>query len=138
MALFKEAVEKKIDNLKVRLTRLIKFTIGEAKELIQYCIQLTDSICYNQAISLMERHYDNPYIIVSAYRKEIKKWPLIKPGDSGALKKFYSFLIKCQNITADITWNALNTLDTLCSLLVKVPGNISEDIKRGMQKLQIL
>ena len=31
-------------------------------------------------------------------------------------------MIKCQSITADITWNALNTLDTLCSLLAKLRG----------------
>ena len=35
MTLFKEAVEKKVDDPKGRLTRLIKFTSGEAKELIR-------------------------------------------------------------------------------------------------------
>ena len=33
LALFKKAVERKIDEPKGRLTRLIKFTKGEAKEL---------------------------------------------------------------------------------------------------------
>ena len=74
----------------------------------------------------MERHSGNPLKIVAAYRREIKKWPLIKPGDSAALKKFYRLLIKCQSITADITWNALNTPDTLCSLLAKLPGNMKD------------
>ena len=120
MALFKEAVEKKVDDRKGRITRLIKFTSGQAKELIHHLIG------DNQAISLMERRYGNPHIIVAAYRREIRKWPLIKPGDSAALKKFYSFLIKCQSITADITWNALNTSDTLCSLLAKLPRNMKD------------
>ena len=44
MALFKEAVERKIDDPKGRLTRLTKFTSGEAKELTQHCIQLPDLI----------------------------------------------------------------------------------------------
>ena len=78
----------------------------------------------------MERRYGNPNTIFAAYRREIKKWPLIKPGDSAALKKFYSFLIKCQSITADITWNALNTPDTLCSLLAKLPGNMKDRYNR--------
>ena len=130
MALFKEAVERKIDDLKGQLTRLIKFRSGEAKELIQHCIRLPDLIGYKQAISLMERRYGNPYTVVAAYRKEIKISPLIKPGDSTALKKFYSFLIKCQNITADITWNALNIPDTLCSLLAKLPGNMKDKWNR--------
>ena len=46
MALFKEAVERKIDDPKGRLTRLTKFTSGEAKELTQHCIQLPDLIGY--------------------------------------------------------------------------------------------
>ena len=71
----------------------------------------------------MERRYGNPHTIVAAYKRKIKKWPLIKPGDSAALKKFCSFLIKCQSITAYITWNALNTPDALCSLLAKLSGN---------------
>ena len=73
MALFKEAVEKKVDDPKGWLTRLIKFKSGEAKELVQHCIQLPDLIGYKQAISLMERHYGNPHIILAAYRREIKK-----------------------------------------------------------------
>ena len=148
MELFKEAVEKKVDDPKGRLTRLIRFTSGEAKELIQPCIQLPYLVRYKQTISLMERHSGNPLKIVAAYRREIKKWPLIKPGDSAALKKLYRLLIKCQSITADITWNVLNTPDTLCSLIAKLLGicradgidwhTISEDINRGMQNLQIL
>ena len=98
MALFKEAVKKKIDDLNGRLTRLIKLTSGKAKELIQHCTQLLDLIGYKQVISLMERYYGNPHTNVVAYRR------------------LYSFLIKCQSITDDITWNPLNTPDTLCSL----------------------
>ena len=73
MALFKKPVEKKIDDPKGRLTRLIKFSSGEAKKLIQHCIQLPDLTGYKQAISLMERHYGNPHTIVAAYRREFKK-----------------------------------------------------------------
>ena len=69
--------------------------------------------------------------------REIKKWPLIKHGDSAALKKLYSFLIKCQSITADITWNALNTPDTLCSLLAKLPGNMKDRWNRLAYNLRI-
>ena len=126
MALFKEPVEKKIDDPKGRLTRLIKFTSGEAKKLIQHCIQLPDLTGYKQAISLMERRYGNPHTIVAAYRMEFKKWPFITLGDSAALKRFYSFLIKCHSITADITWNALHIPDTLCSLPAKLPGNMKD------------
>ena len=40
VALFKEVVESKIDDLRGRLPRLIKYTTGDAKELIKHCIEL--------------------------------------------------------------------------------------------------
>ena len=73
MALFEEAVERKIDDSKGQLTRLIKFTRGEAKELIQHCIQLPDSVGCKQAISLMERCYGNQHTIVVAYRSRAQQ-----------------------------------------------------------------
>ena len=36
---FEEVVEKKIDDPQGRLTRLIKYTDGEPKEMIKHCIQ---------------------------------------------------------------------------------------------------
>ena len=40
MALFKEVVEKKIDEPRGRLTRLIKYTTGEARDLIKHCMSI--------------------------------------------------------------------------------------------------
>ena len=74
MVLFKKAIEKKIDDPKGRLTSLIKFRRGEAKELIQPCIQLLNSNGCKKVISLIERSYGNPHIIIAACRREIKKW----------------------------------------------------------------
>ena len=40
MEIFKEVVEKRIEDPRGRLTRLIKCTSGEAKDLIRHCIQV--------------------------------------------------------------------------------------------------
>ena len=66
MALFKEAVERKIDDLRGRLR-------GEAKKLTQHCIQLPNSIGYKQAVFFMERCYGSLHAIVAACRREIMK-----------------------------------------------------------------
>ena len=39
MEIFKEVVEKRREDPRGRLTRLIKYTTGEAKDLIKHCIQ---------------------------------------------------------------------------------------------------
>ena len=50
---FKEVVERKIKDPVGRLTRLIKFTDGEAKDLIKHYIHLTPDIGYHTAIMLL-------------------------------------------------------------------------------------
>ena len=57
MALFTEVVETKIEEPRGRLTRLIKFTIREARELIKCCIWLPHNRGYQHARALLERTY---------------------------------------------------------------------------------
>ena len=67
-ALFVEVVETKIEEPRGRLTRLIKFTTGEARELIKHCIQLPHNRGYQHARALLERTYGNPHKILSSYQ----------------------------------------------------------------------
>ena len=46
MFLFEEVVESKIEDPRGKLTCLIKFTRGEAKELVKHCIQRNSSKKY--------------------------------------------------------------------------------------------
>ena len=55
MALFSEVVEAKIDAPRGRLTRLIKYTVGEPKELMKHCIQLPHNRGYQTAVTLLEK-----------------------------------------------------------------------------------
>ena len=97
MATFKEVVENKVEDPMGRLTRLIKFTSGEPKDLIKHCIQEETDICYEQAKALLDQQYGNPHRIASAYVKELRRWPCLKSGDSASFCKFYRFLLKCKN-----------------------------------------
>ena len=59
-------VEKKIENPRGRLVRLIRYTDGEPKEMIKHCIQQPVSVDYKDARSLLEEKYGNPHYIVAA------------------------------------------------------------------------
>ena len=96
MCTFKEVVENKIDDSLGRLTRLIKYTTGEAKELIKHCIQEDPDAGYTHAKRLLKEQYGNPHRIASAYVKELRTWPILKDGNSFAFRKLHRFLIKCQ------------------------------------------
>ena len=113
MALFAEVVETKIEEPRGRLTRLIKFTTGEARELIKHCIQLPHNRGYQHARALLERTYGNPHKILSSYQKEIKEWSSLRFGNAKGFCKFYNFLLKCENALESQDWNALDS-DTVC------------------------
>ena len=97
MEVFKEVVEKKIENPRGRLTRLIKYTAGEAKDLIKHCIQQPSAEGYDNAMELLESRYGDPLKILASYQREIKKWPSIRAGDATAFRQFHNFILKCES-----------------------------------------
>ena len=60
MEIFKEIVEKKIEDPRGRLTRLIKYATGEAKDLIKHCVQPPLSAGYKNALELLRIRYGDP------------------------------------------------------------------------------
>ena len=118
------------------MTRFIKYTDGEPKEIIKHCIQQPANIGYKNARSLLEQKYGNPCSIIAAYRKEIKAWPQLKPADGAAFQKLHNFLIKCESATYGQTWNALDTPEMMCLVLSKLPGHIRERWNRSVMSIR--
>ncbi|XP_066913533.1 uncharacterized protein [Clytia hemisphaerica] len=116
---FEELVEKRISDSEGRLARLMNFTEGEANDLIQCCLYLSDG--YNHAKSLLKKKYGDPHRIMTFFKKELDRWEAIKPGDSSAFGKFYSFLLKCGSVIENKLWNSFDTADNLCIITSKLP-----------------
>ena len=70
-SMFKEVVDRKIKDQVGRLTRLIKFFDGEAKDLIKHDIDLTPDIGYDTAITLLNKRYGNPHLLLASYRRKL-------------------------------------------------------------------
>ena len=130
MAVFKEVVEKKVTDSRGRLTRLIKFTKGKAKEIAKNCIQLPAKVGYKTAKCLLNERFGDTHRITAAYCKDIKQWPQIKAANADAYRKFQNFLVKCENIDHLPNWNVLNTPDIICMLLSKLPGSARDKWSR--------
>ena len=61
--IFKAMVERKVKEPVGRLTRLIKSTDGEGKDLIKHCMHLTPDIGYDKAIALLKDRYGNSHLL---------------------------------------------------------------------------
>ena len=141
MTLFHEVVEKRIDDPRGRLARLLKYTNVNAREMIKHCVQEPPTMGYQHAKKILVEKYGNSYHVMVEYRKEIKAWPIIRSGDVEGYQRFYNFLRKRESITQSAQWNQLNTPDVICMLLAKLPGHIREkwtrrvlSIRRGQMR----
>ena len=74
MILFHELVGRHIDDPRGRLSQMIRYTKGNAKDMIQHCVQQPPSISGENAKKILEQKYGNPYNIMSVYSKEVKAW----------------------------------------------------------------
>ena len=111
MTLFREVVESKTEDPHGRLICLIKYTTGEAKELIKFCIEQPPNKGYENAINLLYKRCGDQHTILVAYKKEVKAWPQIKVGDEAGFHMFYNFLLKLQSIVGGgngVQWNHMS------------------------------
>ena len=131
MAVFDEDIEKKIEDPLGKFKYLIKYTTREVKETLQTnCKELPPKEGYETAKQMIHKSYGDPHRVIEACRKEMKRWPHIKPGDAEAYRKFHKFLHKCDNIIQMQTWNALDTHKIMCMLLPKLPGGTRDKWSR--------
>ena len=75
MPVFREAVKKKIEDPRGRLTQLIKCTAGEVKNLIKNYIQFPAKDGYEAAKNQLYQLCGDPLRVIAAYQSEIKHWP---------------------------------------------------------------
>ena len=134
VSMLNQVVEKKVSDQTGRLTRLLKLTGGKAKELIKHCIHLPPETGYETAVRQLNNRYGNPYYLLASYRKEIKA--SAKPGDASSFRKFYSFVSKCETFSKNTAWNALETPETLCILVSKLPGSLRDRWNRKVQTVR--
>ena len=128
MSMFKESVEKKIEDPRGRLTRLIQYTRGEVKDLIINFINDRPDYGYNNAMAVLHRQYGNPHTLLASYRREVRQMAPLKAGDATAFKKLFNFLIKCQTIEVDGRYNPLDTPEIICMVLSKLLVHLQDII----------
>ena len=128
MSMFQESVEEKIDDPTGRLTRLIKYTRTESRELVKHFI---NDCCYKNAVAFLQKKYGNPHTMLSSNRKEIELVQPLKPGDAAAYRKLFNFLIKCQAMRVGSKYNLLDTPEMICMILEKPPLHLQDRWNRN-------
>ena len=50
----------------------------------------------------------------------------MKFRDPKSFRKFYNFLLKCESVSENQDWSALDTPEMLCMLISKLPGGLRD------------
>ena len=129
-ASFRDAVESRIRDQQGLLTRLIKYTAGEPKELIKGFVYSDSSQFFDEAIELLEKEYGNTNRVSSAYLKELRQWPVIKYGDAKAYNSFFHFFKKCEVLKMQGQLASLDSVETIRSVVCKFPPQVQESWNR--------
>ena len=119
-SLFRETVEKKIDDPEGRLTRLIKNTCWEAREMVKNFIHDRPDVGYTNVLNLLKKQHEDPHRLLVSHRREIEQMSKIKPADAMTFRSLFNFLIKCQTMKYGTTKNPLESPDVIFMIPSKV------------------
>ena len=133
---FKEMVENKVKDQRGRLTRLLQYTSGDAKDLIKGCVHESSDRCFLRAMELLNKEYGDPHATTCAYLNELRSWPPIRSNDAKAYKGFYRFLLKCQSFKNEERLTELDSTDMIRTMLSRFATPVQEAWNKAACKIR--
>jgi len=102
MATFEEVVGKVDCDAKTKLTRLLQYTKGDAKEAIRTCILLDGEEGYKQAKDILKKRFGNDYIVTERIVHDVRNGKQIRSAND--LQQLANELQNCQKTLLKMAW----------------------------------
>ena len=133
MRLFEANVERSTVDSGSRLTRLIQYCTGKAKNVISGCLAMDPKQGYAQAKALLKSRFGNDYTISEAWIDKVMLGPCLKATDREGLQNMSDDLANCQ-----YTLNAMNCMaevnnqKTLVKIITRLPSYLQHRWRRDV------
>ena len=108
---------------------------GKAKQCVAGFLQIPTEESFNEAMSLLDRRYGNPFVVAQALKLKLQEWPSIGSRDNVGLQEFSDFLCQCE--VAARSNESLRVLDDDLynnELVLKLPDWLSARWAREVHK----
>lgn len=92
---FKKNVEAKVQDDRMRLTYLIQFCTGKARESIEDCVLIRSGSGYKQAKGILAKQFGQNHQVTQALLEKVLEREQIKPNDGKALWDLALQMRKC-------------------------------------------
>ena len=133
---FHQAIEKKCDSFEDKYYYLLKYTAGEANNLVKSCHNINSRKAYHEARCLLDDKYGNEYIIAQKYLQKLQNWTPIKAEDGPELNRFASFLTTIENLMKNkSSLNQLNSPRDIKEIIMKLPYNMRLQFRNKSSEL---
>ena len=119
---FQTLIEQRQIPANEKMHYLKKYLGGPVKDVVEQYFLLSSEDAYDEAKTLPDKRYGDPFIFANAYRDKLDKWPKITARDGTGLQKFADFLRQCYTAAQSIDHlDVLNDDHQNKKLLLKLP-----------------
>ena len=109
---FDNGISKNASDDGERLSYLLQYCTGAAKDAIKSCLALDSAVGYRTARTLLEERFGHPYKIAAAHFNRITRGAPLKRYDQRGLLTFADQLRDCQNVLDSIGYmDEINSAD---------------------------
>ena len=119
---FARTIESRTTDSADRYYNLIKYTSGEAQDLVLSCDHDDVDKAFLKAKRMLKKQYGNEHVIANHYLIKLENWKEIKSEDARGLSELSLFLTKCETLMGNLSLlNQLNSLKEIRDVVKKLP-----------------
>ncbi|KAF7262544.1 hypothetical protein EG68_00237 [Paragonimus skrjabini miyazakii] len=119
---FMSGVDRYTDDFANRLSYLIQYCDGEALDAIKGCTVLKPESGYNEAISILQRRFGEPYIIARCYIRSLAEGCILKQDDEKGLTDLAEKMKMCATTLRQLHYESdMNSCRTLRDIVRRLP-----------------
>lgn len=106
----------------LKLSFLLQYCDGKAKEAIKDCVVLPPESGYEEAWKILTEHYGKPHVIARKYLESLTNGPSISMADVNAVRALAQKMYSCELALRKINYSAnLDSDDTLNKIAMRLP-----------------
>ena len=119
---FECAIECRVKDNRLRLSYLIQYCTGVAKELIENCVLLNADVGYSRAKELLKQRFGSSHIVSQSCIDTVVNGPALKANDQTGLLKLSTDMANCE-LTLRYTGSDsdLNNTENLRKIVKRLP-----------------
>ena len=122
---FEINVERRVKDHDKRLSFLIQYCRGAAKEVIANCIMLPPEQGYREAKDILRKNFGQKHIVVRAFIDKVVKGPQIRASESDKLSQLVRDMKNCILNSEHMHYKAdINSMETLRRVVMRLPPHL--------------